>query len=62
MSAPTGWAGELRNIARAKAPPYNEPPSVISRRKVIVSVVLLIGAALLGYSLSRPPGLSLIHI
>lgn len=56
MSAPTSWAGELRNIARAKAPPYNEPPSVVTRRKVIVSVVLLVGAALLGYSLSRPPG------
>lgn len=56
MSAPTSWAAELRNIARAKAPPYNEPPSVVSRRKTIVSVVLLVGAALLGYSLSRPPG------
>lgn len=56
MTAPTSWAGELRKIAATKAPPYNEPPSVVGRRKVIVAVVLLIGAALLGYSLSRPPG------
>ncbi|WP_183472922.1 CPBP family intramembrane glutamic endopeptidase [Mycolicibacterium iranicum] len=43
-------------IARTKAPPYNEPPGVVTRRKFVVSIVLLIGAALLGYSLSRPPG------
>ena len=29
---------------------------MIRRRKIVVSVVLLIGATLLGYSLSRPPG------
>lgn len=46
----------MYQIARGVAPPYNEPPSVIARRKVIVAVVLLIGASLLGYSLSRPPG------
>lgn len=56
MSAPTSWGGQLRRIARGKAAPYNEPPSVITRRKFIVAAVLLIGAALLGYSLSRPPG------
>ncbi|MDA2892778.1 type II CAAX endopeptidase family protein [Mycolicibacterium sp. BiH015] len=56
MSAPTNWGGQLRRIARGKAAPYNEPPSVITRRKFIVGAVLLIGAALLGYSLSRPPG------
>ncbi len=45
-------------ILRTKAPPpFNEPPSVIGRRKIVVAVFLLIGAALLGYSLSRsPPG------
>jgi membrane protease YdiL (CAAX protease family) len=51
-----GLAGEIYQIARREAPPYNEPPGVITRRKVFVSVVLLIGAALLGYSLSRSPG------
>ncbi|KWX68341.1 CPBP family intramembrane glutamic endopeptidase [Mycobacterium sp. NAZ190054] len=56
MSTDVGWAGELRKIARTEAPPYNEPPSVIGRRKLVVGAVLLVGAALLGYSLSRPPG------
>jgi membrane protease YdiL (CAAX protease family) len=46
----------LLHVARTKATPYNETPGVVTRRKFIVSVVLLIGAALLGYSLSRPPG------
>lgn len=48
--------GEFSQIARRQAPPFNEWPSVILRRKIVVAVVLLIGAALLGYSLSRPPG------
>ncbi len=58
MNAPARatWPAELIQIARTKAPPYNEAPGVITRRKFVVSVVLLIGAALLGYSLSRPPG------
>ena len=54
--SPTGLAGEIYQIARTQAAPYNEWPSVIRRRKIVVSVVLLIGAALLGYSLSREPG------
>ncbi|MGK2854570.1 MAG: lysostaphin resistance A-like protein [Microbacteriaceae bacterium] len=56
MTSPTSWTGELRRIAGRKAPPYNEPPAVIGKRKFVVGAVLLIGAALLGYSLSRPPG------
>lgn len=58
MSAPTRrrLSSELLQIMRTEAPPFNEPPGMIARRKVVVSVVLLIGAALLGYSLSRPPG------
>lgn len=51
-----GLTSELYQIARARAAPYNEWPSVVRRRKIIVGVVLLIGASLLGYSLSRPPG------
>jgi uncharacterized protein len=49
-------SGEIYHIARTKAAPYNEPPSVIQRRKLIVAVFLLIGGVLLGYSLSLPPG------
>ncbi len=50
------FLGEIYQIARTQAAPYNEWPSVIRRRKVVVSAVLLIGAALLGYSFSREPG------
>lgn len=51
-----GLSGELYEIARTRAAPYNEWPSVVRRRKIVVAVFLLIGAVLLGYSLSRPPG------
>lgn len=53
---PTGLPAEIYAIARTRAAPYNEWPSVIRRRKIVVSIVLLVGAALLGYSLSREPG------
>ncbi|MGB0964137.1 MAG: CPBP family intramembrane glutamate endopeptidase, partial [Mycobacterium sp.] len=59
MSTPTtrpGLSAEIYRIARTQAAPYNEWPSVIFRRKIVVSIFLLIGAALLGYSLSRQPG------
>ncbi|GJF15932.1 abortive infection protein [Mycolicibacterium cyprinidarum] len=58
MTSPdrTGLSDQILQIVRTRAAPYNEWPSVIRRRKIVVSVVLLIGAALLGYSLSREPG------
>ena len=58
MSTPEGpgFPAEVCQILRTQAAPYNEWPSVIRRRKIVVSVVLLIGTALLGYSLSREPG------
>lgn len=56
MTRTTRWADELRRIAARKAPPSDEPPAVVGRRKFVVAAVLLVGAALLGYSLSRPPG------
>jgi len=52
----TPLSGEILSIARTKAPAFNETPSQVTRRKVVVAVFLLIGATLLGYSLSRPPG------
>lgn len=45
----SGLPGELYDIARTKAPQYNEPPAVIRRRKIMVGVVLLVGGSLLGY-------------
>ncbi|TQK28466.1 type II CAAX endopeptidase family protein [Arthrobacter sp. SLBN-53] len=56
MTNRTKWTGELRRIAGRKAPPSDEPAAVVGRRKFVVGAVLLVGAALLGYSLSRPPG------
>lgn len=46
----------MRGIATNVAVPHNEWPSVIRRRRIVVAVVLVIGGALLGYSLTRPPG------
>ena len=45
------------NLTRV-AVPYHEPPGVVLRRRIIVGVVLVIGAVLLGYSLSRDPATS----
>ncbi len=52
----SGLIPEFRDILATVAPPHNEPPALIRRRRVIVAAVLVVGASLLGYSLSRPPG------
>jgi len=51
-----GWRAELKEIIDACPQPHHEAPSVIRRRRIVVAVVLVIGAALLGYSLTLPPG------
>ena len=52
----TNLLGELGTIASARAVPYNEPPAMVRRRRVVVVAVLVIGAVLLGFSLTRQPG------
>ncbi len=47
---------EMREIATSVAVPYHEPPSVVRRRRIVVVVFLVLGAVVLGYSFSRPPG------
>ena len=47
---------EIRAAARTVAVPHHEGPSVVRRRRLIVGVVLLLGAFLLGYSLRSRPG------
>ena len=47
---------DIRGIATTVAVPHHEPPSTVLRRRIVVTMVLVIGGALLGYSLSRPPG------
>lgn len=50
------FVDDVRRIAGTVAVPHHEPPSVVLRRRVVVVVVLVIGVALLGYSLTRQPG------
>ncbi len=50
------WLADVKEIIDACPVPHHEPPSVIRRRRIVVAVVLVFGAALLGYSLTRPPG------
>ena len=47
---------ELRRAITNVAVPHNEPPAVVRRRRVVVAITLVIGAAVLGFSLRRHPG------
>jgi membrane protease YdiL (CAAX protease family) len=51
-----GLLQEIRNITTSVAVAEPEPPAVVLRRRIVVAAVLVIGAVLLGYSLSREPG------
>ncbi|MGI9124633.1 MAG: CPBP family intramembrane glutamic endopeptidase [Mycobacterium sp.] len=46
----------IRDAATSVAVPHQEWPAQVRRRRVIVCVVLVVGAALMAYSLNRPPG------
>lgn len=47
---------EIRSVITNVAVPQQEWPSVIRRRRIAVCVVLVVGAVLLGVSLTRTPG------
>lgn len=47
---------QLRAAAKSEAVPHDEWPSVVRRRRVVVSVVLVAGALLMAYSLHQRPG------
>jgi membrane protease YdiL (CAAX protease family) len=47
---------EIGTIASTRAVPVDEPPALVRRRRIVVGVVLVLGAVLLGFSLSREPG------
>ncbi|OBI79884.1 CPBP family intramembrane glutamic endopeptidase [Mycobacterium sp. 1245805.9] len=49
-------AAELRRAITNVAVPHNEPPGVVRRRRIVVAITLVIGAAVLGLSLRRHPG------
>lgn len=52
----TSVFAELRRAVTNVAVPHNEPPSIVLRRRIIVAITLVVGAAVLGYSLRRHPG------
>ena len=52
----TSVFSELRRAITNVAVPHHEPPAVVLRRRIVVGVTLVIGAALLGFSLRRTPG------
>jgi membrane protease YdiL (CAAX protease family) len=52
---------ELRRAVTNVAVPHNEPPAVVRRRRIVVGITLVIGAAVLGLSLRRAPGESLFY-
>ncbi|ORJ63148.1 CPBP family intramembrane glutamic endopeptidase [Mycobacterium simiae] len=52
----TSVFSELRRAVTNVAVPHHEPPSLVRRRRVVVAITLVAGAAVLGYSLRRLPG------
>jgi membrane protease YdiL (CAAX protease family) len=47
---------DIGGIVTTVAVPHHEGPATVLRRRIAVIIVLVIGAALLGYSLTRAPG------
>jgi uncharacterized protein len=51
-----GMLSELHRAMTNVAVPHNEAPRVVRRRRVVVGITLVVGAAVLGFSLRRHPG------
>jgi membrane protease YdiL (CAAX protease family) len=56
-----GVLAELGHAIANVAVPHNEPPVVVRRRRIVVGITLVIGAAVLGLSLRRAPGESIFY-
>jgi uncharacterized protein len=52
----TGFFAEWRRAITNVAVPHNESPVVVRRRRILVAITLVVGAAVLGFSLRRHPG------
>lgn len=52
----TSMRDEIRRAMVNVAVRYHEPPSVVLRRRIVVAIVLAIGAVILGLSMRRQPG------
>ena len=53
---------EVRRAITNVAVPHNEPPAVLRRRRIVVGITLVIGAAVLGLSLRRHPGDAIFYL
>lgn len=51
-----GLLTDVSAVLQTVAVPHHEPPAIVRRRRFIVAVVLVIGATLLGFALTRTPG------
>ncbi|WP_197382033.1 CPBP family intramembrane glutamic endopeptidase [Mycolicibacterium mengxianglii] len=47
---------EIVGVLTAVAGPHSEPPSIVRRRRIVVTVVLVLGASTLALSLNQEPG------
>jgi uncharacterized protein len=52
----TSALGEIRRAMVNVAVPHHEPPSIVRHRRIVVAIVLLLGATALGLALRRHPG------
>ena len=52
----TSVLDDIRHAITNVAVPHHESPSVVRRRRIVVAIVLVCGAAVLGLSLTRHPG------
>ncbi|GLP74109.1 abortive infection protein [Mycobacterium antarcticum] len=52
----TGLFSQISAIVSTPAAPHQESPSLVRTRRIIVAIVLVLGATLLGFSLTRTPG------
>jgi membrane protease YdiL (CAAX protease family) len=52
----TSAVEEIRRGVVNVAVPHNEPPSVVRRRRIIVAIVLVLGASALSFALRSHPG------
>lgn len=53
---PTSALAEIRRGIVNVAVPHHEPPSTVLRRRIVVGIVLVLGAAVLSFALRRHPG------
>ena len=53
---PTSALAEIRRGIVNVAVPHHEPPSTVLRRRIVVAIVLVLGAAVLSFALRRHPG------